>query len=168
MARLHLQCNHAWLDIECSTVASTTPAPNMASLSRTAMLRQSQLLLASRRLPATGGLITQALRQQPSTISQRSQPAIPSTLPRFAPFSTSTQKSIMPPGPQVIEGGVNEPASIPKHSPLHGSYHWTAERALSIGLVPLTIVPFVSGSLNPAMDALFVFVMIVHSHMGFQ
>ena len=167
--RLHVpQCDHASLDDETHTSVSPTLSEKMASLSRTVMLRQSQLLLASRRLPATRGLATQALRQRPYDTPQRSQPSIPSTFPRFAPFSTSPQRNIMPPGPQVIEGGVNEPAPIPKHSPLHGSYHWTAERALSIGLVPLTIVPFVSGSLNPAMDALFVFVMIVHSHMGFQ
>jgi succinate dehydrogenase (ubiquinone) membrane anchor subunit len=89
-------------------------------------------------------------------------------VPRFAPFSTSKRRNILPAGPQVIEGGVNDPAPVPRASPIHGSYHWTFERALSIGLVPLTIVPFAAGSVSPAIDAAFVFVLIVHSHMGFQ
>ena len=132
------------------------------------MLRQSQLLLASKPLSATRGLTTQALRQHPSILSQRSQPSNLSAAPRFALFSTSSHKQIMPPGPQVLEGGVNEPAPVPKPSPIHGSYHWTFERLLSAGLVPLTIVPFASGSLSPALDAAFVFMIIIHSHMGFQ
>jgi succinate dehydrogenase (ubiquinone) membrane anchor subunit len=140
----------------------------MASLTRTTMLRQSQLLLASKQLCATRSLATKSLRPTPSSLGQRSQPSILATVPRFAPFSTSSQKNIMPPGPQVIEGGINEPAPVPKPSPIHGSYHWTFERLLSIGLIPLTIAPFAAGSLNPAMDAVLVFTLIVHSHMGFQ
>lgn len=74
----------------------------------------------------------------------------------------------MPPGPQVIEGGVNDPAPVPKPSPIHGSYHWTFERLLSVGLIPLTLTPFATGSLNPTLDAALIFTLIVHSHMGFQ
>ena len=140
----------------------------MASLSRTAMLRQSQLLLASKQFSQPRGLAATALRHHPSSLCQQSPSSILSTVPRFAPFSTSSQKRILPPGPQVIEGGVNEPASVPKPSPIHGSYHWTFERLLSVGLVPLTITPFATGSLSPALDALFIFTLLIHSHMGFQ
>ena len=74
----------------------------------------------------------------------------------------------MPPGPQVIEGGVNDPAPVPRPSPIHGSYHWTFERLVSIGLIPLTLAPFAAGSISPAVDASLVFLLIIHSHMGFQ
>ncbi|KPI44536.1 Succinate dehydrogenase [ubiquinone] cytochrome b small subunit, mitochondrial [Cyphellophora attinorum] len=74
----------------------------------------------------------------------------------------------MPPGPQVIDGGVNEPAPVPPPSPIHGSYHWSFERLVSIGLIPLTIAPFAAGSISPAIDASLVFLLIIHSHMGFQ
>ena len=113
------------------------------------MLRQSQLLIASKQFSATRSIATRALRQHPSNLYQRSQPSILASVPRFAPFSTSTHKKIMPPGPQVVDGGINDPAPVPKPSPIHGSYHWTFERGLSIALIPLTIVPFTSGSLNP-------------------
>jgi len=78
------------------------------------------------------------------------------------------QRKILPPGPQVIQGGVNDPAPVPKPNPLHGSYHWTFERALSVALIPLTITPFAAGSVNPALDAALIFTILVHSHMGFQ
>jgi succinate dehydrogenase hydrophobic anchor subunit len=74
----------------------------------------------------------------------------------------------MPPGPQVISGGVNDPAPVPKPSPTHGSYHWTFERLLSVALVPLTIAPFAAGHINAALDAALVFTIILHSHIGFQ
>lgn len=140
----------------------------MASQSRMAMLRQSQLLLPSKRLALSRNVSAKAFLQHPSIYCRRPESSILSTIPRFAPFSTSSQKKIMPPGPQVIQGGINDPAPVPHPSPIHGSYHWTFERLLSIGLVPLTIAPFASGSLNPTLDAVLVFTLIIHSHMGFQ
>ncbi|PHH67307.1 hypothetical protein CDD81_24 [Ophiocordyceps australis] len=82
--------------------------------------------------------------------------------------SSSKRAAILPPGPQIIQGGVNDPAPIPKPSPAHGSFHWTFERILAAGLVPLTIAPFAAGSLNPTMDAVLCSVLLLHSHMGFQ
>jgi len=87
---------------------------------------------------------------------------------RYAPFSTTASRKILPPGPQVIEGGVNDPAPVPKPDPLHGAYHWTFERLMSAALVPLTMVPFASGSVSPTFDAVLIFGIIVHSHIGFQ
>ena len=69
---------------------------------------------------------------------------------------------------ESIKGGVNEAAAVPHTSPSHGSYHWTMERLISLGLVPLTIAPFVGGSLNPIMDGLLCASILVHSHIGFQ
>lgn len=86
---------------------------------------------------------------------------------QVARFHACAPKHILPPGPQVIQGTVNEPAPVPKPSPTHGSYHWTFERALSVGLIPLTIAPFAYGSLNPVLDSIFVAITLLHSHIGF-
>ena len=51
---------------------------------------------------------------------------------------------------------------------MHGSYHWTFERLISVGLIPLTIAPFVSGSLNPTTDAILCATVLIHSHIGFD
>lgn len=62
----------------------------------------------------------------------------------------------------------NEAAKIPESNPSHGSYHWTFERILSAGLVPLTIAPFAAGSLNPITDAVLCGTILLHSHIGFD
>ncbi|KAG6065258.1 hypothetical protein E4U32_007547 [Claviceps aff. humidiphila group G2b] len=67
-----------------------------------------------------------------------------------------------------IIGGVNDPAPVPTPSPAHGSFHWSFERIIAAGLVPLSIAPFVSGSVNPTLDAFLCSAMLIHSHMGFQ
>ncbi|EFY86474.1 succinate dehydrogenase cytochrome b small subunit precursor [Metarhizium acridum CQMa 102] len=104
------------------------------------------------------------LRQ--SALAARSRSAMAM---RPAAFHSSSKKAaILPPGPQRIEGGVNDPAPIPPPSAAHGSYHWTFERLLAAGLVPLTIAPFASGSLNPTMDAVLCSAVLIHSHIGFQ
>lgn len=63
---------------------------------------------------------------------------------------------------------VNDPAPVPTPSPSHGSYHWTFDRLLAAGLVPLTVAPFAAGSLNPVLDATLVGAILIHSHTGFQ
>ncbi|KAJ5226324.1 Succinate dehydrogenase cytochrome b small subunit [Penicillium chermesinum] len=83
-------------------------------------------------------------------------------------FHASARKQILPPLPQSIEGTMNDPAPLPKPSPVHGSYHWTFERAVCVGLVPLSIAPFAAGSLNPVMDAVLCSLLVVHSHIGFD
>ncbi|KAL3958644.1 hypothetical protein ACCO45_006806 [Purpureocillium lilacinum] len=56
---------------------------------------------------------------------------------KAAALHTSNKRSaILPPGPQRIEGGVNDPAPVPEPNSAHGSYHWTFERLLAAGLVP--------------------------------
>jgi succinate dehydrogenase (ubiquinone) membrane anchor subunit len=88
---------------------------------------------------------------------------------KAAAFHMSARRSaILPPGPQKIEGGVNDPAPIPEPNAAHGSYHWNFERALAAGMVPLTLAPFVAGSLNPTTDAVICAAVLLHSHMGFQ
>lgn len=63
---------------------------------------------------------------------------------------------------------VNDPAPIPHANAAHGSYHWTFERLLAASLVPLSITPFASGSLNPTLDAILCSAVLLHSHIGFQ
>jgi succinate dehydrogenase (ubiquinone) membrane anchor subunit len=62
----------------------------------------------------------------------------------------------------------NDAAPVPEPSPTHGSYHWTFERLISAGLIPLTIAPFAAGSLNPATDAILCGAILIHSHIGFD
>jgi succinate dehydrogenase (ubiquinone) membrane anchor subunit len=63
---------------------------------------------------------------------------------------------------------VNDPAPIPPTSPAHGSYHWTFERLIALGLVPLTVAPFAAGSLNPVLDAILASTLLIHAHLGMQ
>ena len=57
---------------------------------------------------------------------------------------------------------------MPPTSPAHGSYHWTFERLIALGLVPLTVAPFAAGSVNPTLDAVLCATLLVHSHLGLQ
>lgn len=62
---------------------------------------------------------------------------------------------------------VNDPVQVPPTSPSHGSYHWTFDRVVAAGLIPLTVAPFAAGSLNPTMDAILAATILIHSHTGF-
>ncbi|KAJ2904517.1 hypothetical protein MKZ38_007849 [Zalerion maritima] len=90
------------------------------------------------------------------------KPGIIQTGVRVAAFQTTTRKRVLPPLP------LNDPVPVPEPSPSHGSYHWSFERLLAVGLVPLTIAPFAAGSLNPIMDSILCGTLLVHSHLGFQ
>ncbi|ORY68593.1 CybS-domain-containing protein [Pseudomassariella vexata] len=129
----------------------------MASILRSSLLRQTALATAAR--PA--GVPTCFIRQP-------IQRTILRDTARVSAFHASSRKNLLPPGPQVIKGTVNDPAPVPETSPSHGSYHWTFERLIAAGLVPLTMAPFAAGSLNPVMDAILCTTMLVHSHVGFQ
>lgn len=67
-----------------------------------------------------------------------------------------------------MEGTVNDPAVVPHTSPTHGSYHWTFERLIALGLVPLTAAPFIGGSLHPILDSILCASLLIHSHIGFE
>ena len=51
---------------------------------------------------------------------------------------------------------------------MHGNYHWTAERVVSVALIPVTVAPFMGASMTPVVDSILAGLLIVHSHMGFQ
>lgn len=63
---------------------------------------------------------------------------------------------------------VNDAAPVPAPSPSHGSYHWTFERLIAAGLVPLSVAPFASGSASPVLDAALCSLLLLHTHLGFQ
>lgn len=71
-----------------------------------------------------------------------------------------------PPG--NIVGTVNDAYKIPLVSPYESSYHWTYERMLSLGLVPLTAFPFALGYEFPMVDTIFCLTVLFHSHSGFK
>lgn len=142
----------------------TTHTGRMASLARTSMLRQATLL-SRRSLSTSTTAIKASSFLRPTTAALLRQSPLAS---RIAPFSSTSKTQILPPGPQVINGGVNDPAPVPKASPTHGSYHWTFERLLAVAIIPLTIAPFAAGHVNAAVDAALVFTILLHSHIGFQ
>ncbi|KAK3934062.1 CybS-domain-containing protein [Diplogelasinospora grovesii] len=117
----------------------------MASIARSSLLRQSAFAAKS-------------LRQQ----------SVLQNAVRTSAFHTTSRRNILPPPPQRVEGTVNDAVPVPPPSPSHGSYHWTFERLMSAGLVPLTIAPFAAGSLNPTLDAVLCAALLIHSHLGFQ
>ncbi|KAI1414117.1 CybS-domain-containing protein [Hypoxylon sp. FL1857] len=129
----------------------------MASIIRPTLLRQTALAAATRRSA------TAAFSRQPLI-----RPTIAKDVARVAAFHASSRRSLLPPGPQVIKGTVNDPAPVPETSPTHGSYHWTFERLVAAGLIPLTIAPFAGSSLNPGLDAILCSLLLVHCHLGFQ
>ncbi|TGZ84555.1 hypothetical protein EX30DRAFT_337068 [Ascodesmis nigricans] len=100
----------------------------------------------------------------------------PVVAPRFvaaprtaiAAFHATPKHNIMPAGPQVIDGTINDPAPVPEQNSKHGAYHWSFERLLSVGLIPLTIAPFAAGSVHPVLDATLGATLVLHSHIGFQ
>ncbi|RDL33006.1 Fumarate reductase respiratory complex transmembrane subunit [Venustampulla echinocandica] len=148
----------------------------MASIVRpAAMLRQSCLTAAAKRTfsskpastfpainkPASSILSRQAVR------SRFAKDALPGSM-RVAAFHASGRQAILPPLPQTIEGTVNDATPVAPANPASGSYHWTFERVLAAGLIPLTIAPFAAGTLNPATDAILCGAILIHSHIGFD
>jgi hypothetical protein len=120
------------LDIRCSALNT-----KMASLVRPAILKQGILSGSARRLPPStaAALSTSSLTSiRPISASIHSRrtlqpkPRTVSIASRIAPFHSSASRNILPPGPQKIEGGVNDPAPVPPPHPTEGSYHWVFER----------------------------------------
>ncbi|KAM9938404.1 hypothetical protein OXX80_002103 [Metschnikowia pulcherrima] len=71
-----------------------------------------------------------------------------------------------PPG--NIVGTVNEAYEIPLVSPYESSYHWTYERILAAGLVPMAAFPFVMGVDFPYVDTAFCLAVLFHAHCGIK
>ncbi|KAF1851466.1 mitochondrial inner membrane protein [Cucurbitaria berberidis CBS 394.84] len=140
----------------------------MASIMRPGLLRQAcQTPAASQRMLSTmaGSAINRPIAQQLRPAFARS--AIPKST-RIAAFHATQRNQILPPLPQTIVGTANDPVPVPNPSPSHGNYHWTFERIVAAGLIPVTIAPFAAGSLNPVTDSILCALLIIHSHIGFE
>lgn len=93
---------------------------------------------------------------------------------RKVPMIAGTQKRFLfegwgvPQPPGNIVGTVNDPVKTPPPSPVHGSYHWTFERIITLGLVPLAVLPLATGELTPVFDAVLGGLIVVHSNMGME
>ncbi|KAI1105785.1 CybS-domain-containing protein [Jackrogersella minutella] len=129
----------------------------MASIMRPTLLRQTALVASTRRAATATFSRHQMIR-----------PMIAKDAARVAAFHASSKMSLLPVGPQEIKGTVNDPAPVPETSPTHGSYHWTFERLVAAGIIPLTLAPFAGSSLNPGLDAILCSLLLVHCHLGFQ
>ncbi|KAI9744429.1 MAG: membrane anchor subunit of succinate dehydrogenase, Sdh4 [Claussenomyces sp. TS43310] len=146
----------------------------MASVVRPTLVRQACLAAASKRA------LSSQVSTLPSAISRPagsvlSRPAVRSAFvkdnlgsARIAAFHSSEKRAILPPGPQIIDGTANDAAVVPPTSPANGSYHWTFERLVAVGLIPLTVAPFAAGSINPLLDATLCGLILIHSHIGFE
>ncbi|PQE20217.1 succinate dehydrogenase subunit D protein [Rutstroemia sp. NJR-2017a BBW] len=124
------------------------------------MLRQT-CLAASKRNFSTKATSAFPAINKPVGRSAFGKDALPGSM-RVAAFHASGRQAILPPLPP------NDAAPVPPANPAHGSYHWTFERLVAVGLIPLTIAPFASGSLNPTTDALLAAAILIHSHIGFE
>ena len=139
----------------------------MASLVRPSLLKQGL------QAPAPAQRVFSTARQpSTSTLAHQLRPAFArSPMPkstRIAAFHATQRQQILPPLPQKVEGSVNTAVPVPNPDYTHGSYHWSFERIVSAGLIPLTIAPFAAGSLNPLTDSILCALLVVHSHIGFE
>ena len=96
--------------------------------------------LASVRSPVTSSLIKPALVRGLKTIPQ-------------------------PPG--FVVGTVNEAYVHPKPNKMHGSLHWTLERGVALGLVPLAAAPLFTG-VSTVVDSTLSAFLLYHCYVGFQ
>lgn len=142
----------------------------MTSVMRPGLLKQG--LAAPAVTQRVFSTFTSSAARQSSPLIQQLRPAFArSAVPksaRIAAFHATQRQQILPPLPQRIEGGVNTPVPVPSPDHTHGSYHWSFERAIAAGLVPLTIAPFAAGSLNPVTDSILCALLVLHSHIGFE
>ncbi|KAH9863856.1 hypothetical protein J1614_009788 [Plenodomus biglobosus] len=138
----------------------------MASIMRPTLARQA---FAPRMLStvttSTSTSTTRSIAHNLRPVLQRA--AVPRAT-RIAAFHATQRNQILPPLPQKIEGTTNDPVPVPNPDYAHGSYHWTFERIVSAGLIPLTLAPFAAGSLNPITDSILCALLVVHSHIGFE
>mgnify|MGYP000856614799 CR=1 FL=1 len=80
---------------------------------------------------------------------------------------------LIPQPPGGIVGSVNDPVAVPLPDASHGSYHWSFERLIVLGIVPLTVLPLAglgpaSGLFTPVLDATLGSLVLLHSHLGFE
>lgn len=73
----------------------------------------------------------------------------------------------IPQPPGFIVGTVNDAYVPPGPKKFEGSLHWTSERAVAIGLVPLVLAPFLTGA-TTLLDSTMSGFILYHCYTGFQ
>lgn len=114
---------------------------------RSTLLKQQPLMLASAMRPA---------------VLARPMAALPASIISRQAFGTIPQ----PPG--GIIGTGNDAVAVPPPNRTHGSLHWTFDRLLVVGMVPLLLTPLAGGSLSPVLDGTLGAIILLHSHLGFE
>ncbi|RLV93563.1 Succinate dehydrogenase ubiquinone cytochrome b small subunit mitochondrial [Spathaspora sp. JA1] len=87
-------------------------------------------------------------------------------IPDFSKIKSKFELIPQPPG--YIVGTVNDAYIPPPTAHIEGSYHWTYERAITVGMVPLMMTPFVVGIDFPMVDATLSTLLLWHCHAGFK
>lgn len=84
----------------------------------------------------------------------------------FRPALVRGIKTIPQP-PGFIVGTVNDAYVPPKPSKTHGSYHWTSERIVALGLLPL-VGSSMFGTVSGIIDTTMASFLLYHCYVGFQ
>ncbi|OBA21631.1 hypothetical protein METBIDRAFT_42429 [Metschnikowia bicuspidata var. bicuspidata NRRL YB-4993] len=91
-------------------------------------------------------------------------------MPASAPFlkaSLARGFKTIPQPPGNIVGTVNDAYVPPKAHKTHGSWHWTSERIVAAGLIPLVATSFTSGT-SVMLDTTLSTLMLYHCYAGMQ
>lgn len=73
----------------------------------------------------------------------------------------------IPQPPGFVVGDVNQAYQAPPPKKTEGSLHWTLERAVCVGILPLTVAPFLSG-VSTFVDSTMSALLLYHCYAGFQ
>lgn len=73
----------------------------------------------------------------------------------------------IPQPPGYVVGDVNQPYQAPPPKKMEGSLHWTLERIVCVGILPLTVAPFLSG-VSTLVDSTMSALLLYHCYSGFQ
>ncbi|KAH3670407.1 hypothetical protein OGAPHI_000922 [Ogataea philodendri] len=74
----------------------------------------------------------------------------------------------IPQPPGNIVGTVNDAYVPPPPTKSHGSWHWTGEKIVTIGMAPLVLTPFVTGTAYPLADSIMGTLLLYHCYAGFE
>ncbi|VEU21745.1 DEKNAAC102592 [Brettanomyces naardenensis] len=74
----------------------------------------------------------------------------------------------IPQPPGNIIGTVNDAYATPPPKVFAGSRHWTFERLVTIGLTPLVVAPFITGTSSAPIDAVMSSLLLYHCFAGFE
>ncbi|KAG7826715.1 hypothetical protein KL919_003630 [Ogataea angusta] len=86
----------------------------------------------------------------------------------FRPLAVRGFIKTIPQPPGNIVGTVNDAYVPPPPHKLHGSLHWTSERVVAIGMAPLIMTPFVTGTSYPLVDSVMGTLLLYHCYVGFE